>query len=155
VVERRRERETAFERHETVGGLEADDAAAGGWDPNRAPAVAAKRGVDQVCCERRRRAAAGAAGDPSRRKGIRDRAEVRVLGRDAVGELVQVRLADVRVPGLFEAPDGFRRPRRNVLGEDRRPVRRRQPRGVEEVLDGERDPLRRLLRTREEDPRTN
>jgi hypothetical protein len=39
-----------------------------------------------------------------------------------------------------------------VVGEDRRAVRRRQAGGVEEILDGERDPLARPLGPGEEDP---
>jgi len=44
-----------------------------------------------------------------------------VLGRDAVGELVEVRLADVRVPALLQPCDRLGRPLRDVVGEDDRP----------------------------------
>jgi hypothetical protein len=77
---------------------------------------------------------------------------VRVLGGDAVRELVQVRLADVRVAGTLEAYDGFGRGRRDVFREDRRPVRRRHARRVEQVLDCEPDSVGRRLGLREEDP---
>jgi hypothetical protein len=62
---------------------------------------------------------------------------VRILGRDAVGELVQVRLADVRVARALEPRDGLGRCSGDVVGEQDRPVRRRQAGGVEEVLDGQ------------------
>jgi hypothetical protein len=64
---------------------------------------------------------------------------------------VQVRLADVRVPGRLQPPHGLGRIRRHVLGEDRRSVRRHEPGRVEQVLDAERDPLGDRLGTREED----
>jgi hypothetical protein len=73
-----------------------------------------------------------------------------VLGRDSVGELVQVRLADVGVAGGLESSDRLGRSVRYVLAEDRRPVGRRQSSGVEEVLDAERDTLAGLVRPREE-----
>jgi hypothetical protein len=77
---------------------------------------------------------------------------VRVLGGDAVRELVQVRLADVAVPGGLEPEDGLGAPLGKVVGEDDRPVGRDQARGVEEVLDGEPDPRGGLRRAGEEDP---
>jgi hypothetical protein len=77
---------------------------------------------------------------------------VRVLGRDAVGELVQVRLADDAVAGGFETRDGLRGPVGDVVGEEDRAVGRRQAGGVEEVLDCQRGAGRRRLGPREEDP---
>ncbi len=75
------------------------------------------------------------------RERVRDVPVVLVLGGRPVGELVQVRLADVRVAGRLEPLHGLGRLGRDVLGEDRRAVGRRQAGGVEEVLDRERDPL--------------
>jgi hypothetical protein len=77
---------------------------------------------------------------------------VRVLGGDAVGELVQVRLADDAVAGGFEPADSLRGAIRDVVGEEDRAVRRREAGGVEQVLYGQRDAGRRRLRPREEDP---
>jgi hypothetical protein len=62
---------------------------------------------------------------------------VRVLGGDSVGELVQVRLAGVRIAGGLEQPNRLGGLARDVVGEERRAVRGGQPRGVEEILDGE------------------
>jgi hypothetical protein len=76
---------------------------------------------------------------------------VRVLGVDAVGELVQVRLADDAVAALLQPPYRLGRPLGDVVGEEDRPVGRRQTGRVEKILDGERDPGRRRLRPREED----
>ena len=92
-------------------------------------------------CQRRSRTAGGAAGDPAGCERIRDCAEVCVLRRDPVGELVQVRLADVRIAGRFGKEDGCRSRGRVVLREDRRAVRRRQACSVEQILDREPRPL--------------
>ena len=64
-VEARRERPAALERHEPVGRLVADDAAAGGGDPDRAGRVGAERRVGEPGRERRRRAAARPTRDPA------------------------------------------------------------------------------------------
>ena len=97
-------------------------------------------------------AAARAAGEPAGRARVRHRPVVRVLRRDPVGELVQVRLADVHVAGLLEQRDRGRGSGGDVLGEEDRAVGRRQTLGVEEILDGQANALRRGLRLREEDP---
>ena len=151
VVEARRERPAAVDRNEVERRLEAGDAAVGGGDADRAAGVAPERRVGETGCERGRRAAARAARDASGRDGIRDPAEVRIHRRDSVRELVQVRLADVRVARRLEAAYALRRRARHVIGEDRRAVGRRQPRGVEEILDGERNALARPVRPGEED----
>ena len=52
----------------------------------------------------------------------------------------------------FEQPDRLGRSRRDMVGEDRRAVCRRQPGGVEQVFDGELDPAAGRIRPREEDP---
>jgi hypothetical protein len=77
---------------------------------------------------------------------------VRVLRGDAVGELVQVRLADVRVAGGLEPDDGLGGAVGDVVGEDDRPVGRDEPGRVEEVLDREPDSERWLGGPCEKDP---
>jgi hypothetical protein len=78
---------------------------------------------------------------------------VGVLGRHAVGELVEVRLSDVDVARALQPEDGLGRVSRDVVGKDRRPVGRGQAGGVEEVLDGKCDaPGRKRRGSREEDP---
>jgi len=62
---------------------------------------------------------------------------VEVLRGDAVGELVQVRLPDVRPAGCLERGDGGRSYVGRVVGEDRRAVGRARAGRVEEILDGE------------------
>ena len=136
------ERPAAVERYEPVARLEADDAAACGGDPDRAAGVGAERRVGEPGRERGRRAPARAARDATRGGGVGHGAEVRVLGGRAVGELVQVRLADVRVARLFEQPHGGRGRRRHVPGEDGGAVGRLQPGRVEQILD--RQPYARL-----------
>ena len=103
VVVAGREREAAVERHEPEARLEADDAAARRRDPDRAARVGPERGVGEAGRQRGRGARARSAGAPVRRQRVRDVAEVRVRARDAVRELVQVGLADVRVAGALEA----------------------------------------------------
>src|SRR5207249_6024972 len=74
------------------------------------------------------------------------------LRGDAVGELVQIRLADVGIARRLEPLDRGCRLRGNVIDEDRRAVRRREPRRVEQILDGQRDAGARRLRARQKDP---
>ena len=131
MVEARRERKAAVDRHEPVSGLEADDAATGRGDSDRAGRVRAERRVRQPQRERRGGPSAGTARRPAGRARIRDGAVVRVLGRHPVRKLVQVRLADIHVAGVFEQPHRFGGLRGNVVGENRRAVRRSQPGRVE------------------------
>ncbi len=155
VVEARREREAAVQRDEAVGRLEADDAAAGGRDPDRAARVGSEGRVGEPRRERRRRAAAGAARDPVAPERIRDGAEVRVDRRDPVGELVQVGFADVDPARRLGAAHGLRAYRRHVVGEQDGAVGRDQPGRVEQILDREPPPFGDLVRSRrssEEDP---
>jgi hypothetical protein len=130
--------------------LEADDAAAGGRDANRARAVSSERRVAEAGDERGGRAAARPARDPPLVERIDDVAEVRVLRRDPVCELMQVRLPDDGVARVLEPRDRLGRPLRNMLAEDRRPEGRGQPGGVEEILDAEADSIARRLRNGEE-----
>jgi hypothetical protein len=62
---------------------------------------------------------------------------VQVLRGDAVGELVEICLADVRPAGALKEIHGGCIQVRDVVCEHRRAVRRPDARGVEEVLDGE------------------
>ena len=117
VVEARREREHAVERHEPVRRLEAGDPAARGRDADRAARVGAEADVDEPGGDRRRRAAARATRDAAGRGRVRHRAVVGVLRGDAVGELVQVRLAGVRVA---RAPRAGARPPRSPPARARR-----------------------------------
>jgi hypothetical protein len=77
---------------------------------------------------------------------------MRVLGGDAVGELVQVRLPGDGIAGGLERRDRGRGLLGNVVAEDQRPVGRRQPCGVEEVLDAEREAFADLVGDGEERP---
>ena len=152
MVVARREREAALRRHEIERRLEPGDAAPGRRDADRAARVAAERELDLPGGDRSRRAAARAAGEPSRRARVRHRAEVRVLRADPVGELVQVRLPGDGVPGGLEPQYRLGALRGHVLGEDRRAVRRDEPRRVEQVLDRDRNALARLVGPGEPDP---
>ena len=144
MVVARCERENAVGGHEPVGRLEAGDRAAGRRDADRPARVRAERGVCDIRGECRCRPAAGASRGAPGRSWIRNRAVVEVLRRDAVGELVQVRLADVRVPRMLEPEHRLGAAIGHVLGEDRRPVGRTDARRVEEILDREPNPGRRF-----------
>ena len=150
--------EAGCEREDAVGGdqaprrLEADDAAAGGGEADRARAVRPERDLAEARGEGGAVPAARPARDPARVERVDDGAEVRVVRGDAVGELVQVRLAHDRVARRLELRHARRRTLRHVVAVDRRPVGRDEPRRVDQVLDGERDPVRPLLRNREERP---
>jgi hypothetical protein len=64
---------------------------------------------------------------------------MRVLRGDAAGDLVQVRLADDGIAGCLEASYYLGGSFRDVVAEDRGAVGRRQPGGVEQVLDAKAD----------------
>jgi hypothetical protein len=152
VVEGRREWKDALEGDETERRLEASDGATRGRNTDRATRVRAERRVREAGGEGRRRSSARTARDAPGGDRVGNGAEVGVLRRDPVGELVEVRLPDVDVAGAFQTDDSLGRAGRNVVGEDRRAVGRRQTGCVEEILDRERDALRRnRLGPRQED----
>jgi hypothetical protein len=62
---------------------------------------------------------------------------VEVLRRDAVRELVQVRLPDIDPARRLEPLDRLGARLRDMRVEDRRAVRRPDPGRIEEILDGE------------------
>ena len=95
VVEARCEREDAVDRHGSKARLEPRHPAAGGRDPDRPARIRPERALDEPQRQGRRRPAARPARRPARIRRIRHDAVVQVLRRDAVGELVQVRLARV------------------------------------------------------------
>ena len=140
VVEARRERKAALDRDQAVSRLEADDAAPGRRDPDRAAGVGAR--APPSASPAASAAALPPLEPPATRPGarVRDGAVVRVLRGDPVGELVQVRLAGVassrRASSSRDRRGG---PLRDVVAEDA-PSRRScvSAGGVEEVLDRER-----------------
>ena len=106
VVEARCKGKAARGRDEVEGRLETDHAATRCRNADRPAGVGPERSFGEARCQRRSGTAGRAAGDPAGSEGIRDGAEVCVLRRDPVGELVQVRLADVRISGRFGKEDG-------------------------------------------------
>ena len=105
VVVARRKREAAVRRDEVVRRLEADDAAPGGRDPDRAARVGAESELDVAGGDRRRRAAARAAGEATRARRVRHCRRSAGSRRDPVRELVQVRLARDGVAGRLQPQD--------------------------------------------------
>src|SRR6185437_7473520 len=110
--------------HEPPGRLEADDAAPGGRDADGPTRIRAERELDLAGGDGRCGAAARPAREPARVPRVRHRAEMRVLRRDPVCELVQVRLPGDGVSRLLEPDDGHCALPGYVLGEERGPVRR-------------------------------
>jgi hypothetical protein len=121
--------------------FEAHHPTAGGRYADRACRVGAEPGVTQARGQCGCGSSAGTAGVATRVERIEDVAEVWVLRGDAVGELVQVRLADDGVAGRLEARDGLGGLFRDMVTEDRGAVSRPQPGGVEQVLDAQANTL--------------
>ena len=94
-----------------------------------------------------RRAAAGAAGRAREVVRVARRAEDRVEGLRARAELGRVRLADHDRARRAQALDDQRVVLRDVLGEQRRAVRRPHPGRVLEVLDRDRQPVQDAARS--------
>ena len=87
------------------GGFEADDAAEGGRDADGAPSIRADTAAAQTGGNRCRRTSAGTAGNAGKIPRIARGAEVRIVGGDAVGEFVEVGLAEDDDPSFFELGD--------------------------------------------------
>ena len=138
LVQRGRQRDQPVAAHPAVRRLDADRAGDGGRLPDRAAGVGADRDRRLERRDRRRRAAAGAAGDAVEVPGVVGRAEGRVLGRAAHGELVHVRLAEDHDPGLAQAAHDRRVVRRPPALEDARAAGRGHALGGDDVLERER-----------------
>ena len=137
-VQRRRERHDAVPADSPVRGLQARDAAAGRRDPDRAARVGAERDRALARGDGRGRAAARAAGHVPERPRV-----VRSGGRDAVGELVRVRLAEEHGAGLAQAHHTGRVARRHAARVGAATALRGHPGGVEQILGGDRDAVQR------------
>src|SRR2546429_595394 len=122
-----------------------------GRHPDGTAGAAAGRRRGGAGGQRRGRATARSAGDPPGRGRLRYVAVVRVLRRGAEGELVQVGLADGDVTGGLEQTPRVGGSVRDVVPEDRRAVGGADAGGVEEVLDGELDPVRGAVELGDED----
>ena len=111
VVQARRQREHPVRRHQAVGRLEADDAAVGGGDADRAAGVGADRQVADAGGDQRGRPAGRAARGPGRIARVAGVADVRV--REAGGELQALRRwrTPRRRPRAAGRPAGRRRRR--------------------------------------------
>ena len=105
VVEGEIERHHAVTADAAVAGLEPDRAAVGSGDADGAAGVAAHGQEHHAGGDRRGRSAAGAAGNPLQVPRVAHRAEMRVGRGDAVGQLVQVGLADQHRAGFGQLFD--------------------------------------------------
>ena len=106
-----------------------------GRDSDRPRRVAPERELQVAGGDGRRRPSTRASCEPPRRDRIRNGAVVRVLRRDSVGELVEVRLPRDGESGGLEQLHRVGAHGTHVVGEECRAVGRRQLRGVEQVLD--------------------
>ena len=129
-VERGADRERAPGRHQPVGGPQRAHAVERRRDADGAAGVGPERAEAQVGAERGARAAAGAARDAVGVPRVAAGAEVRVVGRRAVGELVQRDLAEDDGARGAQAPHDLRVLVGDAVGEEpraaRRPARRRR-----------------------------
>ncbi len=141
VVLRPGERQGAILRDPAEGRLDADDAAAGGRLPDRGAGIAAERGVGHAGRDRRRGAAARAARMMALAPRVVDRPVVDVRAGGAVGQLVQVGLAEDHRAGALEALDRGGIVVRDPVGEQRRAEGGEDAPGGEQVLDRDRDAL--------------
>ena len=138
LVERARQRHEAVARDPAVGRLGADRAGDGRGLADRATGVGADRERRLERRDDRRRPAAGPAGDPLEVPRVVARAVGAVLGGRAHRELVHVRLAQDRHPGLAQPGHQGRVVRRHPALQDPRAARGRQALGGHDVLDGDR-----------------
>ena len=138
-VEARRHRHDAPVRDEAGRGAEPRDAAVGGRDPDRAGGVGADAPGNQVCRDRRPVSAARAAADPLRRPRVVSGAEMWARGEGAVGELMQVQLAEDDRSRLSQPRDDVCVPHRHVVGEDPRGRGRGRAGDVDHVLQRDRN----------------
>ena len=86
----------------TASGLEADDATERSGNANGTSGVCSNAAVAKAGGKGSGRTSAGAAGDAREIPGISDRAEVGIVGRHPVGELMHVRLAKKDSAGFFQ-----------------------------------------------------
>src|SRR5262249_12534152 len=118
---------------------QADDAAERGRLLDRAAGVRPERPRREARGDGRRRPARGAARNALGIPGVPSRPEARVLGRRAHCELVHVRLAEQRQPGLLATRGDGGVEDRLVAGQDLRSGRRLDPAGRDQVLERDGD----------------
>ena len=111
---------------------------------HRTAGIGADRRGAEAVSERRRGTAAGTAGEPGRVVGIGRRAVDLVFAGGAVGEFVQVVLADENGARLFQPPDDIGILLRDVIGEYPGSTGGRQAGDVDQVLAGVGDAAKRL-----------
>ena len=136
-VHRRRERLDALERDASVGGLEADDAAARRRCPDRSAGVGPQPDVDLAPSDGDGRSGRRPTGDAGRVERVGRRTGVLVDAAAAERQLVEVGLADDAAAVAADRSDADRvfRRRRGLLGHRPACRGRRRPSHVDEVLD--------------------
>ena len=143
MVEARRQREYAFERHPGKGRLEADHPAQGCRNPDRAAGVGTQRQGHHAAGDGRRAAGAGAAGYATAVPRVARRTLQRAVAGRAVGEFVGQGLADNHRPGLAQALYALRITTWLMPFEMRRAIGGDVVEGVDIVLDCHRYALQR------------
>ena len=143
VIEAERVRVDPAETDATVGRLEPDYPAVRGRAPDRSAGVAAGRTRTEECGDGGARSAARSTGHAVERPRIARRSVPRIVRRRAGGELVRVALADEDGARFLETAHAVRVFGRHVVPVERRPVRRANAGGVEDVLDPDRHAVER------------
>ena len=134
----RTDRKHAGRGDAAAGRPEAGRPGQGGGHADRGTGIAAERTDSQPGRDRDGRPAAGAAGDSPGIPRVPASAEEGVLGRSAIGEFVEVGLADEHRAGGPEPGHDFGIALRDPVGEEARPAGARDARDVDAVLDGDR-----------------
>src|SRR5882724_11258814 len=104
-IEQRRKWDDAFARNAAPGWFQSGDAAECGGDAYGASRVCADASVAESRCNRGSGAPARASGNAREIPGIADRAEVGIVGGNAVSELMHVGLAEENGASMFELCD--------------------------------------------------
>ena len=108
VIERPRERNDAANADPTVSGFESDDAAVRSGDPDRPCRIGSDGGETHVGGDGRAWSSGRPAGSERRVPRIVDRAEIGDRRCAAVGEFMQVQLAQQDRTGVLESAADFR-----------------------------------------------
>ena len=143
VIEREIERHHAVAAHAAAGGLESHGSAERRRDANRAAGIAAHGHENHFRRDRRARSAARSAGDALGIPGIANGAEVRIIRRDAISQLMHAGFADEHRAGRCELFDHGGIAIGNMVEEDDRAAGGAHAARFENVLHGNRNAVQR------------
>ena len=142
-VERRGERNDSFATQQTCAGTKSDNSAQRRRTPNRAGRVGSNRGDAKPGRNRRRRTRRRSTRDALQVPGILHRTKGTDNTADAKRELVQVQLADDHCAGLLQLANQFSVFRGNPIAKLIAGRRGEDARGIEKVLQPDRNAVQR------------